>query len=211
MKDTDRKILLKKSKPVIQRIESLHPYKMLGYLLIASSTLALLFAVIAFVQANWNQIDQFSAYKLPRFFSLSTLLLVSTLVFSSRIGYLYKHDQIVRLRVALSLMLIMGLVFIITQSLAWLELLNYPSEKPAEMLLSYLFLFSGSHMLFTAFSLVMVGMLFYRISSIEDDPVKSLILLTNPYEKVKLEITATFWHYLVGVWTALYLMFLFLV
>lgn len=211
MKDTDRKLLLKKSKPVIARIERLHPFKMLGYLLILSSLLALIFMIISFFQSIQFRIDQFTPYKLPRFYAVSTLILSLSMIFSVQILNLYQHDQVRRLRIALSMVLIMGLVFIITQSLAWLELLHYPSEPQAQILLSYLFIFSGSHMVLMVGALVLVAVLFYKISSIEDDPVKSLILLTNPYEKVKLEIFTTAWHYLVATWLFLFLLFLFIV
>ncbi len=118
------------------------------------------------------------------------------------------HDKIRSLRVKLSLILIAGLLFIILQSLAWLEILNMNADRDMEAIQNYLYLFSGLHLTHVIAGVVLTAYLFYRVASVEGDPVKSLVLVTNPFEKTLLEIFITFWHYTIGLWIVIYLMLL---
>ena len=58
--------------------------------------------------------------------------------------------------------------------------------------------------------MIMSGILFYKYMLVENDPVKTLIVTTNPVEKVKLEIYKVFWNFSVLSWTMIFLMFLFI-
>jgi cytochrome c oxidase subunit 3 len=208
MSTSDRHLKLRKYKPVIRRIEQMHPHKMLTYLMIVGSSLIYLFFVISFFQfSNFDFVlpgpDHF-----PKLFIISTVMLTASLVFSTRIREAYRQDRIKQLRILLSSMLIVGLLFMITQALAWFELLAEDFPLRLQKFQSYLFLFSGVHLVHVAAGVVMVGFQFYRISSIEGDPVKCIVLLTNPYEKIKLEIITMFWHYILLTWMLIFTLFL---
>jgi cytochrome c oxidase subunit 3 len=208
MPTSDRKLRLLKRKPVIQRIEQLHPHKLLNYLIIAASCMMYLFLIISFLQFSQVDFALPGADHYPKFFSISAIIMSVSLIFSTRIKEAYLNDQVKYLRVLLSSLLITGLVFIIVQSLGWLELLSSESPARIQKFQSYLFLFSGMHMLHVVAGVVMLGLLFYRITTIEGDPVKSIVMLTNPYEKIKLEIFTTLWHYAVISWLIIYTFFL---
>jgi cytochrome c oxidase subunit 3 len=139
---------------------------------------------------------------------LSTLLLLVSLIFSTKLIPDYLHDKIKSLRIRLSLILIAGLLFVILQSLAWLEILNMHVAPEMETIQNYLYLFSGLHLTHIIAGVILTAYLFYRVASVEGDPVKSLILLTNPFEKTLLEILTVFWHYTIALWVVIYLMLL---
>lgn len=198
---------LQQRKRVIEQIEQLHPHRMLNYLIITASSFVFIYFLISFLQ--FSQFD-FSLPKpnhFPKFFAVSTVLIIASLVFSTRIMDLYRSDKIKNLRLLLSRLLIIGLLFIITQSLAWLELLNMELAIPIQKYQSYLFIFSGIHSLHMAAGVVILGLLFYRISSVEGDLVKSVVYLTNPYDKIKLDIFSTLWHFTLISWMLIYAFF----
>ena len=54
-----------------------------------------------------------------------------------------------------------------------------------------------------------VSFLLFDMWKISLDPVKSLIMTTNPYQIVKLEILSWYWKFLSFSWLAVFLVFLF--
>ncbi len=208
MSESDKKFKLEEQKPTIRRIERLHPHKLFAYLMILASSIVFIFYLLYFLKLSLFDFGQIPSSYFPKFFSVSTILLTTSLIFSTKILNDYFHDHIKQMRVSLSLIMITGLLFIIFQSLAWLEIINMETEKNMETIQNYLYLFSGLHLIHILTGVIFAAWLFYKIVSIEGDPVKSIILLTNPYEKILLEIFTTFWHYLIILWIVIYLVLL---
>ena len=208
MSESDKKFKLKKQNPAIRQVERLHQHKMLAYMMILASSTVFLFYLLSFIKLSLFDVGQISSSYFPKFFSVSTILLTSSLIFSTKILNDYFHDHIKQIRVSLSLIMITGLLFIIFQSLAWLEILNMETEKNMEVIQNYLYLFSGLHLIHILTGVILAAWLFYKIVSVEGDPVKSIVLLTNPYEKILLEIFTVFWHYLIILWIVIYLVLL---
>jgi cytochrome c oxidase subunit 3 len=198
-----------RTKPVLQRIEQMHPYILFCYLTIASSFLFNVFLIISFLQKSALQFGPVGPQHFPKSFHLSTLLLVGTITLAGGILSAYGSDEVRDLRKKLSYMVISGLIFIILQALSWIELLGTNGSLPVALYNDYLYLFSGIFSLHIVAATVFIGFQFYRIASVEGDPVKSLILLTNPYEKVKLEVFVAFWRYTAAAWLTVYLFYLF--
>jgi len=208
MSESDRKFKLEKQLPAIRRIERVHPHKMLAYMMILASSIVFIFYLLSFLKLSLFDSGQIPSSYFPKLFSVSSILLTTTLIFSTKILNDYFHDNIKKLRISLSLIMITGLLFMIIQSLAWLEILNMETEPDIEILQNYLYLFSGLHLIHILAGVILAAYLFYRIISVESDPVKSIILLTNPYEKNLLEIFTVFWHYLIVLWIVIYLVLL---
>lgn len=197
-------------KPVIERIEGIHPFKMINYLLI--SVTCLLNAVICFffIKHLAFTLDGNFDFILPKFFTVSTILLIASVYFTSRVLDAYKSDNISYLRKLLSYTLISGLLFFIAQSISWMELLIQEVNFEDNHITTFVFTFSAIHLTFVLVGMIASGILFYKYMLIENDPVKTLIVATNPVEKVKLEVYKVFWHFNVLSWTMIFLMFLFI-
>ena len=209
MKPFHQRTGISTKKPVIERIEGIHPYKMINYLLI--SVTCVLYAVICFFFIKYLAftLDGKYDFYLPKFFTAGVLILLISIHFTSRILFAYKRDKISYLRKQLSYTLITGLLFFIVQSISWMELLIYETNFKDNHITTYVFTFSAIHMTFILTGMIMSGLLFYRYMLVENDPVKTLIMTTNPLEKVKLEVYTVFWHFNVLSWTMIFLMFLF--
>ena len=143
------------------------------------------------------------------FFTISTILLFFSVNFTSRVLTAYKNDEIPLLKKLLSFALISGLLFFVSQFLAWMEILRNAIEIENNTIITYVFLFSAIHFVYVLAGMVMSAILFYKYMLIENDPVKTLIATTNPMEKVKLDIYKVFWHFNVLSWTMIFLMLLF--
>ena len=208
MPPSQKRIGTAKSTPVLQRIEQLHPYELFCYLTIASRILFHLFLIITFLQKSGLRFDVVSPLHFPRAFHISAIALVATLTVSTGIVSAYNRDEVAQLRRKLSYMIVSGLALIILQALSWIELLAVNDTRQVLLYNDYLYLFSGILAFHIMASTVFIAFQFYRIAALEGDPVKALILVTNPYEKVKLEIYSTFWHFTVALWLCVYLFYL---
>lgn len=193
-------------RPVIERIEGMHPYKMISYLLI--SITCLLYAFICFLFIKHLAIELKGTYDfvIPKFFTVSSFLLLISVYFTSRILGAYKNDDIFNLRKLLSYTIVAGLLFFVSQSIAWIELLSGEAQYEKSLILTYLFTLSAVHLAYVLVGMIMSVILFYRYMLIENDPVKTLIATTNPTERVKLEIYRIFWHFNVLAWALIFLM-----
>ena len=210
MKPYNQRTGVSVKKPVFDRIEGLHPYKMITYLLISITCLLYAFISFMFIKHLAFELNGSFNFYLPKFFTVSTILLISSVYFISRIISAYNNDDIAFLRKLLSYSLISTLLFFISQSIAWMELLTHEINFELNQITTYVFTFSAIHLAFVLAGMLMSGILFYRYMLIENDPVKTLITTTNPVEKVKLEIFKVFWYFNVLSWTMIFLMFHFI-
>jgi len=210
MKPYNQRTGVSVKKPVIERIEGLHPYKMIAYLLISITCLLYAFISFMFIKHLAFELNGNFNFYLPKFFTVSTILMISSVYFISRILSAFKNDDITFLRKLLSYSLISNLLFFISQSIAWMELLTHEINFELNHITTYVFTFSAIHLAFVMAGMLMSGILFYRYMLIENDPVKTLITTTNPVEKVKLEIYKVFWYFNVLSWTMIFLMFHFI-
>ena len=197
-------------KPVIERIEGIHPYKMINYLIISASCLLYAFICFMFIRHLIIELNGIFTFNLPKFFTVSTLLLICSVYFTSSTLKLYQNDEISLLRKYLSYSLIIGLLFFISQFVAWMELITNNVNLEENNITTFLFAFSSIHLVYVLAGMIMSGILFYKYMLVENDPVKTLIVSTNPIEKIKLEIYKTLWHFNVISWTMIFLMLLFI-
>ena len=197
-------------RPVINRIEGLHPYKTIAYLLISVSCLLYAFLSFFFVKYLALELSGNFQFNLPKFFTVSSLVLISAVFFTSKVKESFQNDDITQLRKQLSYTLITALIFFISQSVSWMELLSNEENFGENQIISYVFTFSAIHLGFVLVGMIMSGILFYRYMIIENDPVKTLITTTNPIEMVKLDIYKVLWNFNMICWTLIFLMFLFI-
>ena len=209
MKPSNQRTGVSAKRPVIHRIEGLHPFKTISYLIISIACLLYAFISFLFIKHLAFELNGNFSFYLPKFFTISAILLICSVYFTSRVLSAFKNDEIPHLRKLLSYTLVLGLLFFISQSIAWMELLTMDVNIVNSKITTFVFTFSAIHLSFVLVSMIMSGILFYRYMLIESDPVKTLIATTDPLEKIKLEINKVLWHFNVISWTMIFLMFLF--
>jgi len=190
------------------RIEKLHPHKMFMYLSILGSGLIFLFLVFAYL-VNIDTIDVFKEHHLPKPFTISTFLLLFSSYTVSRVVPNYQKDRISKMVIALGLTLFVGILFVICQYLGWRELEVRGVYLTNEVSGAYLYLIFGLHILHVMICLTVLSVIFLSTWRTSKDAVKSLIFFTNPYQRIKLEMLATYWHFLDFSWFILFFIFFF--
>ena len=211
MKQSNQRTGVSLNRPVFNRIEGLHPFKMINYLFISVSCLLFAFITFMFIKHLAFELSGKFSFYLPKFFTVSAIILICSVYFTTRMLHAFKNDNISYLRKLLVYTLITGMVFFISQSLAWIEMLDQTQFfETRNDIPNYIFTFSALHLAYVFAGMIMSGIFFYKYMLIENDPVKTLIATTNPVEKVRLQVFATFWHFNVLTWTLIFLMLLFI-
>jgi cytochrome c oxidase subunit 3 len=192
----------------IARLEKLHPHKTLLYLAIFGSTLVFLFMIISYTISHRDP-SAFINFEFPKAFVVSLVLLLFSSYTMTRVLPAFAKDDLKTVRNSLGITLLLGVAFTISQYIGWSELYHsgiYLSGKASG---AYLYVISGLHVLHLAAGLVFLTVIYTQMSAVSRDPVKMLILITNPYQKIKLEMLTAYWHFVDALWLILFFYFLF--
>lgn len=181
---------------------------MMLYIGMIGSGIVFLFLLLSFIITLPS--DVFANNTLPRFFILSSLLLLSASFILHRALDHYQKDNISALRSTLALTLSLGFLFALTQYIGWRELQAGGHNFSGIPSGSYIYVLSGVHLLHTGGGLLFLLMNYEHIGRKTADPVKALIYFTDPYERLKLKLVTIYWHYLGVVWLVIFLVLIFL-
>lgn len=207
MHNQDKNTKKETQRTVIGRLEKLHPHKTLLYLTIFASCLLFGFLIVAY--AVKTDTETYIDFKFPKAFIVSlVLLLFSSYSISKALGA-FREDDMKALKHSLGATLLLGLAFTISQYVGWYELNQSNIYLSGEVSGSYLYVISGLHVLHLAIGLIFLTMTYTQISNIARDPVRRLIMVTNPYQRIKLEMLTTYWHFVDALWVILFFYFLF--
>ncbi len=190
----------------IRRIEKLHPHKMLVLLAVMASGLISLFLLSGFLVMRY-QVQE--TLFLPKGFILGIIALLFSCFLIHRVSPYFAEDRLRSLLSSMGLALVLGLFFAFCQYFAWKELLVYGIQLNEESAGSYIYFLSGVHLIQVLAGLAYMSFLLFEMWKLSLDPVKSLIMTTNPYQKVKLEILSWSWNFLSFSWLAVFLVLLF--
>ena len=177
---------------------------------IFGSSLIFLFMLIAFTATNNHPLLENEVQPVvPKAFVFSTLVLMLSSYFVSRFKRAFEQEQMKKLRNMLGITVMLGFVFTISQYWGWHQLEQAGHGLSGISSGAYLYIISGLHILHLVGAMFFMTHQFIRISSISADPVKTLIAVTNPYQKMRLDMLSTYWHFMDFLWVALFLYFLF--
>jgi cytochrome c oxidase subunit 3 len=202
---------IKRSSPppsTFERIERMHPHKMLIWLAVIGSTLIFTFLLVAFTYTH-VALDSKLVFKFPKAFVVSTFLLLLSSFTIRGVVTAFRDDRLREVSNQLGLTLLLGLSFIASQVIGWQQLMAQDIDLSREIGISYLYALSGLHVLHLIAAIAYVSYLYVQFFRVRRDPVGALILHTNPYQGVKLEIATILWHFMDVLWFVLFFYFLF--
>jgi cytochrome c oxidase subunit 3 len=208
MREQDKNTKAYRHENALAKLEKIHPHLMLIYLTIIGSSLIFMFMILAY---TLNKPDNtfFLNIQFPKAFSVSLVILLISSFSLSRALPAYESGNIDVLKKSLGITLMLGVVFTICQYIGWYELNQTGVYLTGEASGAYLYVISGMHAFHLAFGIIFLSTTFFKVMGIAKDPVKMLIMETNPYQKIKLEMLTTYWHYLDALWVFLFFYFLF--
>ena len=195
------------------RIERLSPLLMAGYL--GMLGIAIMFAVLvaAYVQARISSGVPTGLFALPRYFSLSTIVLLISSYTISQAPRIYARDDLASLVRCLVATLLLGCAFAGLQVLGWRELLQNGVAFRGEGSRSsgqFLYLISALHVVHLLGGILLLLALVLRVSHSGRDAVRTLVFIRNPYHRRHLRLLGTYWHFIDVLWVALFGVFLFM-
>lgn len=183
---------------------------MLLYLAIFGSSIIFAFMLIAFTASYTAPGPDEPGLVMPKAFVFSTLILLFSSYFVTQFLKLYQNEEMKKFRNYLGITIMLGLVFTLSQYWGWHQLDTTGNGLTGMSSGAYLYVISGLHILHLVGGIFFMTYQFIRISRVANDPVKSLIMVTNPYQKMKIQMLVTYWHFLDILWVGLFLYFLFM-
>ncbi len=196
----------KDPKTWLQRLESLHPYETLLFLGMFGSGLIFLFLVVAFL---YTGIDQLAGvgYRMPVAFLVSTFALVVSGYTAAQMRLHFQEENIPKLEGSLRSTFMLGVIFALLQFAGWKELADMGVSFTGLPSGSFLYVLSGIHVFHLLGALIFALILLIQLRKTQDDGVRKLILITNPFEKMRIRLFTVYWHFMDVIWLLLFLLF----
>lgn len=185
----------------------LHPLKIYLTLLLAGVTM--LFVGMTGSYIYQRVVMDIEPIALPITFVLNTVFLVASSITFLQAKKAYLNDNTNQYKRFLSFTLILTLLFIIGQSLAWLDMTNrslLPNTGPG---VGYIYAIAILHLIHVFAGLPFFGVFLYNAVKRMKEPVSVLIYFSDPEKKLRLRLLEVYWHYLDVLWIILVLFFTF--
>ncbi|MBO2010971.1 heme-copper oxidase subunit III [Hymenobacter negativus] len=195
------------------RIERLSPLLLAGYLAILAIAIMFIMLVVAYVFTRLRSGVPTGLHPLPRYFSLSTIVLLLSSYTMAQAPRLYAADDLRTLVRCLGATLLLGCVFAGLQMLGWYELTRNGVPFQGDTSSSsgqFIYLISALHVAHLLGGVLLLLALLLRVSHADRDAVRALVFIRNPYHRRQLQLLGTYWHFIDVLWVALFAVFLFL-
>ncbi len=177
---------------------------MLLYLSLVGIVVIFTFLLLAFWISGWHLIE---SPHLPWAFLLSTASLVASSFVLHNAIQLARAEELVQATAQWQVAFALGIFFGLTQMIGWIELQHAGVFFTGAVAGSYWYLISGLHLVHVLGGLVFMAIELVHLKDTTKDPVKTLVFVTNPYEKLKLKLIAVYWHFMDGLWLLIFLSF----
>lgn len=183
----------------MRSIERLHPHQLILYLSMIGSGSLFFFLMVAF----YTTADRSMGLYLPRYFILSTILILTASILVHRLDLLFEKENLVKIRNMILSVIFLGSVFLVIQVVGWQDMQANNDLLKVTSTTAFVYIISGLHLIHT------IIMIFFSLSYLKTyskmivDPVEALMRCSNPHEKVKIKLFTQAWHYLDIVWVIL--------
>lgn len=191
-----------------QQIEKMHPYKMLMMLAIVGIAMIFVFLVIAYT-VSISDYFQTSEVRLPKIFTLATIILLGSSFALNLAVKAFYEDNMRQLNFMIFLVLLMGVIFTGCQFLGWLDLKESGILLAGKSSGTFLYVISGLHLMHLSGGIFFLLLALVKTYKVRQDPVKALIMVTNPFDRLRLELLTEYWHFLCALWLFIFFFFLY--
>jgi cytochrome c oxidase subunit 3 len=190
-----------------QRVENLHPYETMLYLGMFGSGLIFLFLVVAFISSGLNQLEGLN-HRVPVAFLISTFMLILSGYTATKMRLHYQEENIPKLESSLRNTFMLGVIFTILQFAGWKELTGMGINFTGLPSGSFLYLLSGIHIFHLVGAMIFAIILLLQLRRTQEDGIRKLILVTNPFEKMRIRLFTLYWHFMDAIWLILFFLFI---
>jgi cytochrome c oxidase subunit 3 len=172
-------------------------------LYIAIGSMVMLFAgltsayVVRHAEGNWLKFD------MPQTFFFSTAVILLCSVFINMALAAVKKDNLQKMQMALMATFLMGIVFVVMQFVGWSQLMDqkiFFAGKDSNASGSFFYVLTGLHL-----AHLFGGMLYLLAVNIQ-----ALKKRYSSQNYLSLQLCATYWHFLDGLWIYLFFFLIFI-
>lgn len=180
-----------------------HPWRVFTYLSILgiSSAFLTILGCLVFTLLE----HPIPTFRLPSIFHANTVLILFSSYSIWQVKTALVHDDHRQIRLHLLITACAGVLFTALQIVGWKELKMQGVLFTNNITGTYIYVLSGLHILHLLVGVGWLIYLAYQSYVIRLDAYAILLFDTNPNEKLKIELAATYWHYVDGLWVVLYL------
>lgn len=196
-----------KQRSAFKRIERMHPIRMLLYLSMVGIGVLFFVLVVAFARTGGFPQGQF---ELPKFFSISTIILLFSSYTISKVPRFYKQEKLKKMARYLGTTLGLGVLFIGAQLIGWNEMTKTGVYFTGKSSGTYLYLISALHILHLLGGIIFLSFMVFKTMYVNSDAVRSLVFIRDPFRRLQLSMLNSYWHFLDFLWLGLYLVLLFI-
>ncbi len=193
--------------PEQTRETRVHPQKFGLWLGIACLTMMFAALTSAYIvrkaAGNWVE------FRMPYYFFVSAGAMLLSSVSMHMAHRSFKQDKLAAYRLSLGITLILGIAFLISQYLGWRKLQEYGIYLSGNPSGSFLYVISYLHIAHAAGGMLFILIAFIRSLVTFNNPANFLIWRTDSNKSIRIELLATYWHFVDAVW--LYLLIFFMV
>lgn len=188
--------------------ERTHPYRtMLFFGMVGSCLLFLSMAIMFIIWNSHNPVIE--NFRLPREFTLSTLLLMVSAYTLTLVKKYYTEDNDRGILFSLTGTMILSGLFSIFQLLGWKTMIEQGFYPDKEIGITFVYGITAVHFIHAAGGMIYMFYLWLKSFDIWNDPVRSLLYFSNKYEGVRIELFSSYWQVVNGLWIFIFLTFLF--
>jgi cytochrome c oxidase subunit III len=190
------------------RIEKIHPFEMMLYLGIMGVGVLFLMLVIAYLQTR-SFTSGISQLTLPKYFSISTIIILLSSYTISKAPRTYKKDSLAKLKKSFLYTMLLGISFILVQVVSWFEISRSGISFTGLAAGTYIYLISALHAIHLLGGFIFLSYLYFKTYHAASDPIRVLLFIRNPYIRQQIKLLNIYWHFMDAVWVFLFLVFVF--
>jgi cytochrome c oxidase subunit 3 len=166
------------------------------------------FLIIAY-SVSIPSTSQMSEIRLPKIFTVGTMILFGSSFALNLALKAFNEDNMRQLNFMIFLVLLMGAIFTGCQFLGWLDLKDSGVFLQGQSSGTFLYVISGLHLMHLGGGMIFLTFALVKSYQVRRDPVKALIMVTNPFDRLRLELMGMYWHFLGALWLILFFYFLY--
>ncbi len=188
-------ILNELSKTDKRENDFINPKKFALWLIIVASIMLFAAFTSAYIvrrgEGNWE------LFNLPNLFAYNTILIIISSIFMQWAFIAARKDEISKVKIALAITIILGIVFCYLQYQAWKDLVSNSVYLVGNPSGSFVYVISGVHMLHV------IGGLLYVAAML----IQTFRFKVHKKNILHLGMCTTYWHFVGILWAYLYLFF----
>ena len=184
----------------------IHPQTIILTLVLSSISALFLGFTVAYLYSKIQNGQ--SPVKIPVLFYYNSIILISSSLVLMRTKKAYLNDQTERFKMLLWVTMVLTILFLIAQILAWNQLTSINVHLTSSNLASYLYVISGLHFVHVIAGIPFLGYFIWIAHQRLREPVSVLLYFSDPDKERMLKLLTTYWHFLDVLWIYLVVFFM---